>query len=110
MQSTNSEYGTPYLTNLKHLLFQSETEFVNTHRDKLIERVSSVMAIADSLKSKDMINGEMYSKVHAAEPREEKMRLLLDALDSGGAAVKAEFCRLLKEKERYLVNELGPHL
>ncbi|XP_016385344.1 uncharacterized protein LOC107721716 isoform X4 [Sinocyclocheilus rhinocerous] len=87
-----------------------ETEFVNAHRDKLIERVSSVMAIADSLKSKDMINGEMYSKVRAAALREEKMRLLLDALDSGGAAVKAEFCRLLKKKEHYLVNELGPHL
>ncbi len=55
-----------------------------------------------------MIPGEMYSKVHAAETRQKKMRLLLDVLDSGGAAVKAEFCRLLKEC--YLVDELesGP--
>ncbi|XP_052388463.1 uncharacterized protein LOC127934932 isoform X1 [Carassius gibelio] len=87
-----------------------ETEFVKTNRDKLIQRVSSVMAIADSLMSQDMINSEMYSKVRAADTREEKMRHLLDALDSGGAAVKAEFCRLLKEKEHHLVNELGPHL
>lgn len=87
-----------------------ETEFVNTHRDELIQRVSSVMAIADSLMSKNMINREMYKKVHAAEPQQEKMRHLLDAVDSGGAAVKAEFCRLLKEKEHYLVDELGPHL
>lgn len=51
-----------------------------------------------------------YSKVHAAEPRQEKMRLLLDVLDSGGAVVKGEFCRLLKENEHYLVDELesGP--
>lgn len=87
-----------------------ETEFVKTNRDKLIERVSSVMAIADSLMSQDMINSEMYSKVCAADTREKKMRLLLDALDSGGAAVKAEFCRLLKEKEPYLANDLGLHL
>lgn len=91
-------------------MFKSETEFVNTHRDELIQRVSSVMAIADSLMSKNMINREMYKKVHAAEPQQEKMRHLLDAVDSGGAAVKAEFCRLLKEKEHYLVDELGPHL
>ncbi|XP_026098985.1 uncharacterized protein LOC113070042 isoform X2 [Carassius auratus] len=87
-----------------------ETEFVKTNRDKLIERVSSVMAIADSLMSQDMINSEMYSKVCAADTREKKMRLLLDALESGGAAVKAEFCRLLKEKEPYLANDLGLHL
>uniref|UniRef100_A0A8C1P8H1 Uncharacterized protein n=1 Tax=Cyprinus carpio TaxID=7962 RepID=A0A8C1P8H1_CYPCA len=87
-----------------------ETEFVNTHRDELIQRVSSVMAIADSLLSKNMIDREMYDEVHTEKKRTEKMRLLLDAVDSGGAAVKAEFCRLLKEKEHYLVDELGPHL
>ncbi|XP_058650199.1 uncharacterized protein LOC131551319 isoform X7 [Onychostoma macrolepis] len=88
----------------------TETEFVNKHRDKLIERVSSVMTIADGLRTKDMIPGEMYSKVHAAEPRQEKMRLLLDILESGGAAVKAEFYRLLKKNEPHLVDELesGP--
>ncbi|KAL1280834.1 hypothetical protein QQF64_015434 [Cirrhinus molitorella] len=88
----------------------TECEFVKKHRDKLIQRVSSVMVIADGLRAKDMIPDEMYDKVHAAEPRQEKTRFLLDALDSGGAAVKAEFCRLLKENERYLVDELesGP--
>ncbi len=83
---------------------------MNKHRDKLIERVSSVRTIADGLRTKDMIPGEMYSKVHAAETRQDKMRLLLVVLDSGGAAVKAEFYRLLKENEPYLVDELesGP--
>lgn len=46
-----------------------------------------------------MIPGEMYCKVYAAETRQEKMRLLLDILHSGGATVKAEFYRLLKENE-----------
>ncbi|XP_051717484.1 NACHT, LRR and PYD domains-containing protein 1 homolog isoform X4 [Ctenopharyngodon idella] len=84
----------------------TESSFVNKHRDELIKRVSSVMAIADGLRTKDMIPDEIYSKVSVAETRQEKTRLLLDALDSGGASVKAEFYRLLKEKEPYLVNDL----
>ncbi len=48
---------------------------MNKHREHLIQNVSSVMEIADCLKSKKMINREMYSKVRAAEPRQEKMRL-----------------------------------
>lgn len=90
--------------------FHSECEFVEKHRDELIRRVSSVMTIADGLRTKDMIPDEMYSKVHAAEPRQEKTRLLLDALDSGGTAVKAEFYKLLKNEEPHLVDELesGP--
>lgn len=97
-------------TNLNHLLFQSEAEFVDTHRDELIQRVSSVMAIADSLKSKRMITGETWKTIKAAEPQPQKMRYLLDALDSGRASVKAEFYRLLKENEPYLVDDLesGP--
>lgn len=101
---------TPLKTNLNHLLFQSEAEFVDTHGDELIQRVSSVMAIADSLKSKRMITGEMCRTIQAAEPQMEKTRLLLDALDSGGASVKAEFYRLLKKNEPYLVDDVesGP--
>ncbi len=76
------------------------------HRDELVQRVSSVMTIADGLRAKDMIPGEMYSKVHYAEPQEEKVRLLLDVLDSGGAAVKTEFYRLLKKEEPCLVDDL----
>jgi len=92
-------------TDLNHFLFHSETEFVNTHGDELIQRVSSVMAIADSLKSKHMITNEMWRKINAAEPQQ-KMRLLLEALDSGGASVKAEFYKLLKENEPFLVDDL----
>ncbi|XP_073702962.1 NACHT, LRR and PYD domains-containing protein 1b allele 2-like [Garra rufa] len=87
-----------------------ETEFVNTHGDKLIKRALSGMAIADSLKSKNMITREMWNKIHAAETPQEKMRHLLDTLESGGDNAKVEFCKVLKENEPYLVNELGPHL
>lgn len=83
---------------------------MNTLEDKLIQRVSSVMPIADSLKSKNMITREMWRTIKTAEPQPKKMRLLFEALDSGGASVKAEFYRLLKENEPYLVDELesGP--
>uniref|UniRef100_A0A8C1QUC6 CARD domain-containing protein n=1 Tax=Cyprinus carpio TaxID=7962 RepID=A0A8C1QUC6_CYPCA len=88
----------------------TECEFVERHGNELIRRVSSVMAIADGLRTKKMIPDEMYSKVHAAEPRQEKTRLLLDAVYSGGAAVKAEFFILLTNEEPHLVDELesGP--
>ncbi|KAL1280833.1 hypothetical protein QQF64_015433 [Cirrhinus molitorella] len=88
----------------------TESEFVNKHEEQLIQRVTSVMAIADCLKRKNMISREMYSKVHAAKLQQEKMRDLLDVLDSGGASVKAEFYRLLKETEPHLVDDLesGP--
>ncbi|KAF4115646.1 hypothetical protein G5714_003135 [Onychostoma macrolepis] len=87
------------------------SEFVNKHRSPLIQRVSSVMTIADGLRAKGMITPEMYDKIHDTKPRQNKMRALLKALDSGGASVKAEFYRLLKENEPHLVDELdsGPN-
>lgn len=66
----------------------------------------SAKAIADSLLAKDMITRQKNSEIQAAEPRQERTRLLLDALESGGASVKAEFYKLLKEKESYLVEDL----
>ncbi|XP_059358635.1 NACHT, LRR and PYD domains-containing protein 1 homolog, partial [Carassius carassius] len=87
-----------------------ETEFVDTHGDKLTQRVLSVMAIADSLKTKKIIPPEIYRDIHAEKNPQEKMRHLLNALESGGDDAKVEFCRLLKENEPILVKELGPHL
>ncbi|XP_056336287.1 NACHT, LRR and PYD domains-containing protein 1a-like isoform X2 [Danio aesculapii] len=88
----------------------SGSEFVDALRDKLIQRVSSVMAIADSLKSKHMIADELYSELQNADTNQSKMRCLFKALHSGGASVKAEFYRLLKKNEPHLVEELesGP--
>ncbi|RXN25368.1 nuclear body protein SP140 isoform X1 [Labeo rohita] len=84
----------------------TESEFVNKHRRHLIHRVSSVMEIADGLMAKNMITGEIYSEVCAIKTPQDRLRLLLDALDSGGDSVKAEFYRLLKENEPHLVNDL----
>lgn len=82
------------------------TEFVDSHREALLARVNSVMAIADCLRGKNMIIPVSYRDVHAAEPQHRKMRLLYNVLDSGGPVVKAEFYSLLKDKEPCLVRDL----
>ncbi|XP_066506324.1 caspase recruitment domain-containing protein 8-like [Hoplias malabaricus] len=85
-------------------------EFVDENRAKLIQRVSSVMEIADCLKTKKMVTDETYSSLQSAKTSQEQMRILYRALDSGGAAVKAEFYQILKKRECYLLDELkaGP--
>uniref|UniRef100_A0A8B9R9W5 AIG1-type G domain-containing protein n=1 Tax=Astyanax mexicanus TaxID=7994 RepID=A0A8B9R9W5_ASTMX len=92
------------------LNMNTDAEFVNKYRRILIQKVSSVMEIADCLKSKQMITDEMYSNIQAAKTSQEQMRLLYRALDSGGAAVKVEFYDILREKQPFLVDELeaGP--
>ncbi|XP_051525747.1 LOW QUALITY PROTEIN: NACHT, LRR and PYD domains-containing protein 1b allele 2-like [Myxocyprinus asiaticus] len=73
---------------------------------------TSVMTIADCLKSNGMLSHEMYSNIHTANPRQEKMmNILFDVLDSGHA-IKAEFYRLLIKNEPHLVDELesGPSI
>lgn len=85
---------------------KQEWEFVKRHRDQLIQKVSSVMAIADGLRTRDMISDELYCKVCSEVLRQNQMRLLFEVFDCGADVVKAEFCRLLEEKERYLVEEL----
>ncbi|XP_053474113.1 uncharacterized protein LOC128603594 [Ictalurus furcatus] len=81
-------------------------EFVDKHRETLIQRVSSVMEIADCLKSKNMIRDEMYYNIKEESTSYKQMRLLYRSLDTGGRAVKEEFCKILREKEPFLVNDL----
>ncbi|XP_053095675.1 uncharacterized protein LOC113524415 isoform X2 [Pangasianodon hypophthalmus] len=84
----------------------SGAEFVDKHRQQLIQRISSVMEIADSLRSKGMISGEIYGAVRVAATSQEQMRILYGFLKSGGRAVKEEFYNILKEKHRFLVDDL----
>ena len=83
---------------------------MDEHRKELVERVSSVMEIVDWLHSKNMITAEMYSTIETATPSQKQMRILYRVLDSGGTAVKAEFYKVLKKKQCFLVDELeaGP--
>ncbi|XP_060776903.1 NACHT, LRR and PYD domains-containing protein 3-like [Neoarius graeffei] len=81
-------------------------EFVDKYRDTLIQRVASVLEIADALLTKKIITNEMYSVIIEATTPQEKMRKLYRFLDSGGRAAKAEFYKVLKEKEVFVVSDL----
>ncbi|KAK3531047.1 hypothetical protein QTP70_008767 [Hemibagrus guttatus] len=81
-------------------------EFVDKHKKDLIQRISSVMEIADCLLCKKMITGEMYNKISAQDITQAKMRNLYQFMEMGGKAVKEEFYRILKEKNPHLVLDL----
>lgn len=82
----------------------SEARFVDNHSAELIQRVSVVMPIADALMSAGIIHNETYSKIRAASPNQDKMRELLDALNTDKA--KSTFYDLLKKKDSFLVKDL----
>ncbi|XP_026777525.3 GTPase IMAP family member 8 [Pangasianodon hypophthalmus] len=79
-------------------------DFVDQHRETLIQKVSSVMEVADCLKGKNMITDEMYSNIQTKSTPQDKMRELYTYLNT--TKVKAEFYQFLKKKQPYLVEEL----
>ncbi|MBN3288506.1 NLRP3 protein, partial [Polyodon spathula] len=68
--------------------------------------VKEVLAIADRMLEKKMIHPETYSKIRGATTRQDQMRELYTALDSGGPIVKAEFSKILQDMNLYLVQNL----
>lgn len=74
---------------------------------KLNKRVTSVMPIADDLKSLGMLHGEKYEEIKAEKTNPAKMRKLSESLDSGGDKVKTAFYNLLEKHEPHLFDDLG---
>uniref|UniRef100_A0A673ZYI4 NACHT, LRR and PYD domains-containing protein 1b allele 2-like n=1 Tax=Salmo trutta TaxID=8032 RepID=A0A673ZYI4_SALTR len=83
-----------------------DIEFVDEFRPQLIQKVNNVSAIADILFTKGMISEEINANISAALTRQAKMRVIYEALNSGGPHVKAAFFTALKEKEPFLVKDL----
>ncbi|XP_073712070.1 uncharacterized protein [Misgurnus anguillicaudatus] len=81
--------------------------FVDEKYAQLVARVTSVMALADYLKSNNMIHEETYSEIRAERTNQEKMRKLYEALNSGGDNVKNAFYNALRKHEPYLLEDLG---
>lgn len=88
-------------------LYAFISEFLQRNYASLIARVQSVMALADVLKSQNMLHEEKYSEIKAETTNQNKMRKLFEALESGGDLVKTAFCDALRETEPYLFKDLG---
>lgn len=84
-----------------------EAQFVDSNYAQLIQRVTSVMPIADELKNKGMLHPETYSEIKAEQTNQGKMRRLFEALNSGGDRVKRDFYYALRNHENYLFKDLG---
>ncbi|XP_077078098.1 uncharacterized protein LOC143731254 [Siphateles boraxobius] len=84
-----------------------EAKFVDDYFAKLTERVTSVMPIADELKSKGMLHGEKYDEIKAEKTSQDKMRKLFESLNSGGDKVKKAFYYLLEKHQPQLFEDLG---
>ncbi|KAG7331387.1 hypothetical protein KOW79_005356 [Hemibagrus wyckioides] len=79
--------------------------FVDKHRDTLIQRDLPVLEIADTLLTKKHITREMNNEINEATTTQNKMRILYRHLNS--RAAKAEFYKILKEKQPDVVDELN---
>uniref|UniRef100_A0A8C1D5D3 Uncharacterized protein n=1 Tax=Cyprinus carpio carpio TaxID=630221 RepID=A0A8C1D5D3_CYPCA len=84
-----------------------EAQFVDRNHAALIQRATSVMAIADELKNKGMLHPETYSEIIAEQTNQGKMRRLLDALHYGGDIMKKSFYYALRDHEPFLFKVLG---
>uniref|UniRef100_A0A672PWZ9 CARD domain-containing protein n=1 Tax=Sinocyclocheilus grahami TaxID=75366 RepID=A0A672PWZ9_SINGR len=90
----------------KDLKIQKYVEFVDTHYEALLQRVTSVMPITDKLYESKKLTWEAYSKITKATSKKTQMRELLNAVKSGGPAVKSAFYEVLQEIEPDVIQEL----
>ncbi|KAM9502829.1 receptor-interacting serine/threonine-protein kinase 3-like isoform 2-T2 [Salvelinus alpinus] len=92
---------------LSSKLIDKGAQFVDDNMEKLVQRITMVMPIADGLHQRKMIHDEDYSEITAAQTSMSKMRKLYVALKPGGAVAKSAFYQILLEQQTLLVEELG---
>uniref|UniRef100_A0A4W5JEZ3 Receptor-interacting serine-threonine kinase 3 n=1 Tax=Hucho hucho TaxID=62062 RepID=A0A4W5JEZ3_9TELE len=91
-------------------LIDKGAQFVDDNMEQLVQRITMVMPIADSLYQKKMIHDEDYSEITVALTSMAKMRRLYSALKPGGEVAKSAFYKILQEQQSLLVKELGKFL
>uniref|UniRef100_A0A4W5R896 CARD domain-containing protein n=1 Tax=Hucho hucho TaxID=62062 RepID=A0A4W5R896_9TELE len=81
--------------------------FVDKHMADLIQRVTIVLHVAGDLRVEGMIPDDLYSRLLMAWTSQKQMRLMLDAVRSGGTRVKSAFYKALQSHEPRLVQDLA---
>lgn len=79
---------------------------MDTHYEALIQRVTSAMTIADKLRDNRKLTWGVYSKITYATSKKTQMIELLNAVISGGPAVKSAFYEVLQEIKPDVIQEL----
>ncbi|XP_034058045.1 uncharacterized protein LOC117537001 isoform X2 [Gymnodraco acuticeps] len=81
----------------------TEAEWVDNNRSKLIQNVVLVMPIADELLQRNVIRSEMYANIETCRTSHEQMRGLYKALTTVKA--KCAFYKILKENQPELCDK-----
>jgi len=80
--------------------------FVMQHKPTLIQRVSTVMAVVDSLGAR--VHPETYNEIDAKKTTMKQMRTLyMSTIVPGGTDTRAAFYDALMEHQRHLLVDLG---
>lgn len=82
----------------------TDAHFVDAMRKVLIQKVSSVMPIADELLQKKHISSEEYANIRERQPEQEKMREIYKTLNN--PASKVAFYGVLQKYDPYLLDDL----
>nr|XP_042701702.1 NACHT, LRR and PYD domains-containing protein 1a allele 5-like isoform X2 [Chrysemys picta bellii] len=85
---------------------RTDTHFVDQHREQLIQRVTAVDGILDSLHG-PVLDTEQYQRVRAERTNPDKMRKLYELFPSWNSDCKEKLYQVLKDKHRHLVEELS---
>ncbi|XP_065450301.1 uncharacterized protein LOC101950806 isoform X5 [Chrysemys picta bellii] len=85
---------------------RTDTHFVDQHREQLIQRVTAVDGILDSLHG-PVLDTEQYQRVRAERTNPDKMRKLYELVPSWNSDCKDKLYQALKDKHSHLVEELS---
>ncbi|XP_049902087.1 apoptosis-associated speck-like protein containing a CARD isoform X4 [Epinephelus moara] len=81
--------------------------FVDKHRSQLIDRVCETASVLDALLENEVIQQGTYDEILAIPTHRDRMRKLYSGpLNSAGNVGKNILLNILKEKEKYLIDEL----
>ncbi|XP_049439424.1 apoptosis-associated speck-like protein containing a CARD isoform X3 [Epinephelus fuscoguttatus] len=81
--------------------------FVDKHRSRLIDRVCETASVLDALLENEVIQQGTYDEILAIPTHRDRMRKLFSGpLNSAGDVGKDILLNILKEKEKYLIDEL----